>query len=142
MRWGFVLTALAFVLVPELAEAARCRVSATGVAFGLWTQSAMTAAGTVTVNCNGGDSASYTIALGAGSSGTFSARTLLSGANRLIYDLYADSTHTQIWGDGTGGTATVAGSESGTYTIYGLIPMQTAPAPGTYSDTITVTVAY
>ncbi|MCE3520182.1 spore coat protein U domain-containing protein, partial [Escherichia coli] len=28
------------------------------------------------------------------------------------------------------------------YTVYGRVPVQTTPAPGTYTDTITVTVTY
>jgi spore coat protein U-like protein len=49
-----------------------------------------------------------------------------------------------VWGN-TVGTDTVAATGSGaaqSYTVYGRITAQTTPAPGTYTDTITVTVTY
>jgi spore coat protein U-like protein len=44
----------------------------------------------------------------------------------------------------TGGalvSATGNGADQ-TFTIYGRVPAQTTPAPGTYTDTVTVTVTY
>jgi spore coat protein U-like protein len=51
---------------------------------------------------------------------------------------------TTNWGN-TVGTDTVAGTGNGSgqvYTVYGQISAQTTPAPGTYNDTITVTITY
>jgi len=42
-------------------------------------------------------------------------------------------------------TDTVAATGNGasqSYTVYGRVPAQTTPAPGTYTDTVTVTVTY
>jgi spore coat protein U-like protein len=49
-----------------------------------------------------------------------------------------------VWGD-TIGSDTVAGTGNGaaqSYTVFGLVPVQTTPGPGTYNDVITVTVTY
>jgi spore coat protein U-like protein len=54
-----------------------------------------------------------------------------------------------VWGDATGGTAKVSdsqflviGTNQYSYTTYGRIPALQNLAPGTYTDTITVTVNY
>lgn len=63
-----------------------------------------------------------------------------------VYELYRDSNRTLRWGNDTvGGTDTVNDSGNGlakTSTIYGRVAPQATPAPGSYSDTITVYVTY
>ena len=88
----------------------------------------------------------YNIGLnaGTGTGATVATRKLTSGANTVNYTLYSNSTRTTVWGN-TVGTDTVAATGNGSaqsYTVYGRVPPQTAPAPGTYTDTITVTVTY
>jgi spore coat protein U-like protein len=135
-------------------------VTATGPAFGTYDPlnvSATNSNGSVTVTCNIPVSitaaASATVSLNAGSSGSFAMRKMLFGANPLSYNLYIDNAHTQVWGDGTGGSSAVADSfvfvlsgglsQTVTTTIYGQIPAsQLTVVPGSYSDTITVTVNY
>lgn len=66
----------------------------------------------------------------------------------LDYDLYIDPNRTQRWGNDTaGGTNTVNGSGASqsnptVLTVYGQVPAQDVGTPGTYSDTVTVTLAY
>jgi spore coat protein U-like protein len=88
----------------------------------------------------------YNIGLnaGAGTGATVAVRKLTSGANTVNYSLYSDTGRATVWGN-TVGTDTVAATGSGaaqSYTVYGRITAQTTPAPGTYTDTITVTVTY
>ena len=88
----------------------------------------------------------YNIGLdaGTGSGATVATRKLTSGGATVNYTLYSDSGRTTLWGN-TVGTDTVAGTGNGTgqtLTVYGRMPPQTTPAPGTYTDTITVTVTY
>jgi len=99
---------------------------------------------TLQVQCT--NTTPYNIGLdaGAGTGATVTTRKLTSGANTVNYSLYSDSGRTTVWGN-TVGTNTVSATGSGasqTYTIYGRVPPQTTPAPGTYTDTITVTVTY
>ena len=132
-----------------------CSVSPSAVSFGVYnpfTTTALDSTANVQVTCSlAGVVAvlvNYTIQLNGGGSG-FSPRKMQSGANALNYNLYTDSAHTIIWGDGTGGTATVADSYIvsltpgvRTYTVYGrTVASQNVP-PGSYADTITVTVNY
>jgi spore coat protein U-like protein len=126
-----------------------CNVSATTLNFGAYSPTsatALTGAATISVYCTSGSP--YTTALNVGSGGgAFTARTLLNGTNTLNFNLYRDAAYSQVWGDGTGSTFTVAGTGSGlltanTITVYGQIPIAQDKPVGTYTSTITVTVSY
>jgi spore coat protein U-like protein len=98
---------------------------------------------TLQVQCT--NTTPYNIGLdaGTGSGATVTTRKMTSGANTINYSLYSDSGHSTVWGN-TVGTNTVAATGNGSpisYTIYGRVPQQT-PVPGSYADTITVTVTY
>jgi spore coat protein U domain-containing protein, fimbrial subunit CupE1/2/3/6 len=99
---------------------------------------------TIQVTCT--NTTPYNIGLnaGTGTGATVATRKLTSGANTVNYTLYSNSGRTTVWGN-TVSTDTVAGTGTGAaqnYTVYGRIPAQTTPAPGSYTDTITVTVTY
>jgi spore coat protein U-like protein len=99
---------------------------------------------TVQVQCT--STTPYNIGLdaGTGTGATVAVRKMTSGANIVNYSLYSDSGRATIWGN-TVGTDTVAAIGSGasqSYTVYGRVMAQTTPAPGTYNDTVTLTVTY
>ncbi len=159
-RWvARVVGIVAALVLPAVAPAAvSCQVAATGPAFGTYNPtntSATVANGTLTATCTltSGNSATVTLtsSYSTGASGTFSSRVMLSGISRLSYNLYYDAAYTQIRGDGTGGSQTGSASLSLTRatptqeiqsTIYGRVTASQDVAPGTYTDTITVTVTY
>jgi spore coat protein U-like protein len=123
-----------------------CNISATNIAFpaaGIL-NSELNATGTITAQCTAGDA--YQISLSSGTSGRMAARTMQrSGGGTVSYQLYTDSAHTGVWGDGTAGTTVAAGVGTGnasSVTVYGVVPAQTTPAPGNYSDTITATISF
>lgn len=65
-------------------------------------------------------------------------------AATLGYGLYRDAARSLLWGE-TIGSDTQAGTGTGTaqsFTVYGRVPAQTTPEPGTYTDTVTVTLTY
>lgn len=124
-----------------------CLVAATPLAFGNYDISgaAVNVSSTVSVTCTG--NSSYTIALGAGSGtgATFATRKMTFGANTLNYSIYTDSARTNVWGDGTSGSSTVAGTGTlgvTTHTAYGSIPAAQSANAGVYSDTVNVTLNY
>lgn len=136
-----------------------CTVSltTTNVAFGTYSPllyGNTTTSGSVKVAFGGvaGLLIPFSIAISAGSSANFSTRTLRSGTNTLNYNLYIDSAYTTIWGDGSAGTQVASGSvtldvnglaPAQTFWVYGSIPgRQLTVAPGSYSDTLTVTMTY
>jgi len=99
---------------------------------------------TLQVTCTNTTPYNIGLNVGTGAGATVAARKMTSGANTVNYTLYRNSTRTTLWGN-TVGTDTVAATGNGaaqSYTVYGRVPPQAAPAPGTYTDTITVTVTY
>jgi spore coat protein U-like protein len=130
----------------------QCLISATALTFQPYTagSGAVTGTSTVTLRCTNG--AIYAVGLSAGSTAgaTMSQRLLASGTNTLQYNLYTSNTYNTVWGDGSAGSAVVAGYSSGfaspiALTVYGQLPDSTAnklvPA-GTYSDSIVIVLSY
>ncbi len=106
---------------------------------------------TLTVTCSSLISilVSYTVSLSAGNSGSTAARQLRQGGNSLNYNLFKDILRTNVWGTGANAVSdsyllSILGiGVDRTYPIYGRITASQGSAPsGSYSDTITVTVAY
>jgi spore coat protein U-like protein len=101
---------------------------------------------TIAVQCT--NTTPFDIGLDAGTTtgGSIATRKLLSTTTSATvnYKLYSESTHTTNWGNTVGGdTVTDTGNgASVNYTVYGRIAPQTTPAPGSYADTVTVTVTY
>ena len=132
-----------------------CTVSAVPVNFGLYNPLSgvpVVATGTVTVSCTVtliGLLESWTVALGTGNGGSFSARQMANGASTLSYNLYTSAAYSNVWGDGSGSTTLVSGSTPlsvGTtntnYTVYGRIPAGQDSAAGTFTDAIVITLNY
>ncbi|MDQ7970058.1 MAG: spore coat U domain-containing protein [Oxalicibacterium faecigallinarum] len=138
-----------------LAPLCSCNVSATPIAFGSFDPLpglAQDATGSVTMTCNGvaGLLIPFRIALSSGA-GTLTNRKMINGTRNLYYNIYSDTNRTTVWGDGTTGAPNVSGNVLlnllGTLTVkydtYGRITAgQTTLVPGTYADTIVVTLTY
>jgi spore coat protein U-like protein len=142
------LAAVAALAAPRPARAQQtCSISAaTALAFGTYDPFSTTpldSTSQVTFRCPPGPK--VRIALDAGSSGAFSARTLRAGGEVLLYNLYADAARTVIWGDGTGGSSigplVVVKGPAGTNIAYvfGRIPARQDPVVAVYQDLIRVT---
>lgn len=140
------------LLLATLARAATCSFDSTGsVSFGaydVFSGSPADGVGTVVYRCVGvGGGDTVTVDLSAGGSGSYAARELTSGADTLVYNLYTDAARTQVWGDGTGGTAhygPVTPPEDSPVTLYAYarLPAGQDVGTGTYTDTVTVTILY
>jgi spore coat protein U-like protein len=145
VRIHLILLAFVLVLAVPVARSANCSVSTSGLNFGTYNvfsslNDDITA--TITVNCT--KNKSYSISLSSGS-GTFGSRTLTGTGGVLAYNLFLDSTHLTIWGDGSSGTGTFSGMGTGANIgtpVYGRIPARQNVRVGTYSDVITVTVTF
>lgn len=87
----------------------------------------------------------WRIGLNNGGNATGNTRRMAGpSGNHLRYELYRNPERTQRWGN-TLGTDTSNGTgnnASQSLTVYGRIPAQASPVPGTYSDTVTVTLTY
>ncbi|WP_165848046.1 Csu type fimbrial protein [Paraburkholderia lacunae] len=128
--------------------ASSCSVSASGLAFGLYdTINPVTnGAVTITVNCNAAQ-VSGALSASAGNSTNQSNRQMwymdTHGVRQTLrYNLYTDAARTSVWGTTNTIPVTVGTSKSATLTAYGLIPGNQNVVPGTYSDSITITLTY
>jgi len=124
-----------------------CNISATNITFtsiGLL-DTALTANGAITAQCTNGNA--YKITLNGGANGTLNDRKMMrsGGGATLGYELYTDTQFTTPWGDGTLGTSPATNTGTGdaqVISVYGRVPAQSTPAPGTYTDTVTATINF
>jgi spore coat protein U-like protein len=137
----------------SLTIAAQCVINSTqtlafgslGVLGGIGGTTNNDATSTIAVQCT--NTTPFHIGLDGGTGGgdTTTRKLLNTGSSATVnYKLYSDSNYTVNWGN-TPATDTVNDTGNGAsvnYTVYGRIPPQTTPAPGTYADVVTVTVTY
>lgn len=124
-----------------------CTVTAGNLAFGNYNPmngSTATTSAAFTVTCL--LSTSVTITFSTGQSGTYFSRYMKAGGtDHLNYNIYGDAAHTEVIGNGRNGTfyyVGTVGPGGGSARYYGLVPASQNVRPGSYSDTITVTVTY
>jgi spore coat protein U-like protein len=120
--------------------------SADTMAFGAYLRKSKSdSTSNVIVTCT--NSTGYNVGLDAGTSAgaTVTTRKMTGpGGAFLGYSLFSDANRTVNWGN-TIGVDTVAGTGNGTpqdLTVYGEIPIGQHPTPGSYNDTITVTLTF
>lgn len=146
-----VLAALLFLLSGIDAKAAAvCTLSASGMDFGEVSGSVLTDTGAIVISCVGNGNVDYVITLTTGHSGRYGLREMTNGAATLSYNLYSETTLSSIWGNGTGGSVVVSGRiKFGSdrlavvsVPMFGRVPPQQEPTPGSYTDTITAKMTY
>jgi len=126
--------------------------SGSGVSFGtldfgthlrldnLITQVGQPDAGALRVNCQ--QNIPYRVLINAGHSGTTSNRQMVGPGSAVVsYNLYTGADYAIVWDNSTGVSATGNGQDQW-LAIYARVPAQNAPPPGSYSDTLTVTVSW
>lgn len=139
-----IASGLPSVRVPLLVSAEVppvCSVTATPMSFGQISllNHPVAASSSIQVQCN---TASEIITLDNGRTGTGPvSRFLVSGLNSVTYGIYQDAAHTRPWGSTKGSDAENASGDA-VLTAYGLVPVQTTPPPGSYTDEVSVTVSY
>ena len=129
-----------------------CSATAAALAFPNYTPGGGAQIGNTTISVKCTKNTPFTVGLNVGSTtgDAFAQRLMGSGANTLQYNLFTTAGLATIFGDGTGGTATVPGTGAGVATaasvqVFGQVPdsaTNQAAVAGSYTDTITVTVTY
>lgn len=122
-------------------------ITATDLSFGQSTgllTANMDGTSVISVTCVNGTP--YQVGLDDGTSANGSVRRMKwsSGSDYVTYELYRDNGRSQRWGNAPD-TDTVAGTGNGfsqQIAVYGRVPPQVTPTPGSYADTVTVYVYY
>jgi spore coat protein U-like protein len=110
----------------------------------------VTQTGSISVTCT--NSNPYSIGLDNGQNASSGQRRMANGTNYIPYNVFLDSAHTEAWTTAaTNSTCTSSNScylgtgngSAQTVNVYGVVPtVAAAPASGTYSDSVTITVTY
>lgn len=139
-----------FTLSAQATVVKTCSVSAEPLDFGSrgLLDQPVDATSSLQVRCNAGTA--YSVRLGSGSApgATFANRRMQrvdAPAAAIGYQLYRDAGRTLVWGDGSAGTVTAGGVGTGgesTHPVYARLPAQPSQPPGSYRDTVVVTVTY
>ena len=99
----------------------------------------------IVVQCTNNTGYFLGLSAGLGTGATVATRRMTGGtpSGTVDYSLYTTAARSTVWGDT--GSARQSGTGNGgnqSYVVYGRIAPQTTPAPGGYTDTITVTLTY
>ncbi|MDQ4087712.1 MAG: spore coat U domain-containing protein [Pseudomonadota bacterium] len=136
-------------LTVEAEVKANCTVSAGSIDFGdvnPISGSNVNGSGTFSVTCTNGTGWTATAGVGSGSGASYTSRRMTAGSNTLNYNLYTSGSYATVWGDGTASTGTLTGTGTGSAqstTVYGRIASgQTSVPPGSYADSVSITVSY
>jgi spore coat protein U-like protein len=128
---------------------ANCTVSTSALAFGnvdSTSASNVDATGGLTITCTNGSAWAASAGVGGGSGASYADRRMTAGGNLLSYNIYTSAARTTVWGDGTGSTATLGGTGTGSaqsVTVYGRVGGGQSTVPiGSYADTVSVTITY
>ena len=106
----------------------------------------VTAQADITVHCTVGSS--WWIGLGLGNNASGTTRQLANGGNVLPYELYRDAGFSQIWTNSdpaptpAHATANNPGVSAYTTQVYGRIAANQFVPPGTYTDSVVMTVNF
>lgn len=97
-------------------------------------------AGAIRVRCN--NNLNYAVLIDAGlHSQSTETRYLSNGVTKVKYNLYSDPNHKYVWDDLHGVSGTGNGKEQW-IPIYGVVPVQTTPESGVYTDIVNITIRY
>lgn len=122
-------------------------VTATDLSFGQSTgllTANMDGTSIISVTCVNGTPYQVGLNNGSSASGTGRRMKLSTGNDYVTYELYRDNGYSQRWGNAQDAD-TVAGTGNGfgqQIAVYGRVPPQVTPTPGSYADTVTVYVYY
>jgi spore coat protein U-like protein len=127
-----------------------CTISTTPVNFGAYDPVAANATapldglGSIVVTCTKGAAAKVGLNPGGSPDGT-ARRMIAAAAEYLAYELYKDTTHSTVWGDGLDTALDIPAAPNRnprTFSVYGRINAGQDATVGNYTDTVVATVNF
>ena len=147
---GLILGLLGMIAVMPVHAINNCKLNFTPIDFGLYypmQAGHLDVTATLDIQCTG-TPGNFTVGASPGSSNSFTLRTMTSGTEQLNYNLFIDAARSIVWGDINTPNVIVANSSGGNspnrppINIFGREFSLQDPAPGLYSDVVTVTVQF
>ena len=126
-----------------------CMITANALNFGTYTTAQLDATTTLSVTCT--NTTAYTVGADAGANGSGGTtaspvrnmKISGSGTSLANYQAYTDSGRTTIWNNVSGGNVSGTGTGSAqTITIYGRMNANQYVTPGSYTDTLNITLTF
>lgn len=146
---AFAVMAGAAVFASSRADAqwgGTCSISTTPISFGVYnvfSTSNLVSTGTISYTCRG-FAWTVSIYLSKGLAPSNNPRQMVSGSQRINYNLYMDAAHTQIWGDPNPSSYNRfwVWNDGDTLNVYGLVPAGQDVPVGTYNDWVVATINF
>jgi spore coat protein U domain-containing protein, fimbrial subunit CupE1/2/3/6 len=117
-----------------------CSVTGATLDFGSYTGDRKDVDVPISFSCNG--PSNIAISMDGGTTGDPSNRQMFNEGNtsQILYQLFRDNGRTELWGVFPENSADFANAEDGTPTVFGRIEAGQAPLPGSYADTVLITL--
>lgn len=125
-----------------------CSVAASPLSFRLANTPGLsaTAQSTIALSCNSATGFEIALDPGANAAGDIRHMVDMASGAALEYEIYSDAARSSPWGNNAGVDTVAGAAEAGrdvVLTAYGsIVPSMVELAPGTYTDTIVVTVNF
>lgn len=142
---GFVGTATIRPTFSVTATPARsCTVTATALTFPVTgiLSAGLNAESQVNVTCTNQTPYSVQLSAGRNPDGSGMRRMKSAAGAQVLYALFQDAQRLSPWGSGSQSVNGNGTGYSRQIAVYGKVPVQATPAPGSYTDTVIVTVTY
>lgn len=117
-----------------------CSVTGATLDFGSYSGDSKDVDVPISFSCNA--PTNIAISMDGGTTGDPSNRQMFNVGNtsQILYQLFRDSTRTQFWGVFPNDSADFTNAQNGTPTVFGRIDAGQSPLPGSYSDTVLITL--
>ncbi|MEM7044570.1 MAG: spore coat U domain-containing protein [Pseudomonadota bacterium] len=117
-----------------------CTVTGATLDFGAYSGTQKDVEIPISFSCN--SPTNIAISMDGGATGDPNGRQMFNGdfSSQILYELYRDGGRTQLWGVFPEDSADFASATTGSPTVFGRIPGGQSPLPGSYSDSVTITL--
>lgn len=117
-----------------------CTVEGATLDFGSYTGDQIDVEVPISFSCN--SPTNVAISMNGGATGDPNGRLMFNGdfSSQILYQLYRNSGRTQLWGVFPNDSADFSNAQSGTPTVFGRIQGGQSPLPGSYSDSVVITL--
>jgi spore coat protein U-like protein len=117
-----------------------CSVTGATLDFGSYTGTTLDVEVPISFNCNA--PTNIAISMDGGTTGDPNGRQMFNEGNTssILYELWRNAGRSQLWGVFPEDSADFTNATAGTPTVFGRIPAGQTPLPGSYSDSVTITL--